>query len=61
LLDKRLAQVHRYTIKELTSDFSLLYSLLVLYHRVGKCFELEQLLSFELNTNNSALPPLAEV
>lgn len=41
LFIKRLAQFHIYTIKELTSDFGLLYSLLVVDHSIGKCFELE--------------------
>lgn len=57
----RIAQVHRYTIKEQTSDFGLLYPLLVVYLRDEKCFELEQPLTFEFNTNNSALPPLEKV
>lgn len=30
-------------MKELTSDFGLFYSLLVVYHRAQNCFELEQL------------------
>lgn len=43
LFIQRLAQIQRNAMKELTSDFVLFYSLLVVYHRAQNCFELEQL------------------